>query len=60
MLFICSEMEVYDIGVCLIPQNCNKHEAHIHFEAGLSEQPETTKSVSVLVLDKLEVQFSMF
>lgn len=41
------EMEICDISVCLILQNCNKHTAHVYFEAGLSEQPETTISVSV-------------
>ncbi len=30
-------------------QNCNKHQAGIYFQAGLSEQPETTISVSALV-----------
>lgn len=47
MFFVCCEMEICDISVCLILQNCNKHEAHIYFEAGVSEQPETTISVSV-------------
>lgn len=53
-------MEIYDIRVCVVLQNHNKHEARIYFEAGFCEQPETTISVSVLVMEKLEVQFSMF
>lgn len=33
----------------VVLQNCNKHQAGIYFQAGLSEQPETTISVSALV-----------